>query len=79
MVVFLSDFYNDERKSINWREKKVEDTQQIRREQAVCLRMQKYASVQVYSQNLLSSLPSWRIIIKRAGCAQAEAYYSLRR
>lgn len=59
--------------------KKVEDTQQIRREQAVCLRMQKYASVQVYFQNLLSSLPSWRIIIKRAGCAQAEAYYSLRR
>lgn len=59
--------------------KKVEDTEHIRREQAVCLRMQKYPSVQVYFQNLLSSLPSWRIIIKRAGCAQAEAYYSLRR
>lgn len=59
--------------------KKVEDTEQTRREQAVYLRMQKYASVQVYFQNLLSSLPSRRIIIKRAGCAQAEAYYSLRR
>lgn len=44
--------------------KKAEDTEQIRGEQAVCLRMQKYASVQVYFQNLLSSLLPGESLLK---------------